>query len=88
MESVSSGLVAGINAARRFSGGNELIFPKFTMIGALANYAANSESEDFQPMGANFGILPPLSELIKDKKMRYNELAKRSLEYFDSEFSK
>lgn len=88
MESVSSGLVAGINAVQRINGENELIFPKFTMIGALANYAANSESEDFQPMGSNFGILPPLEELIKDKKMRYNEFAKRSLEYFDSQFSK
>lgn len=83
MESVSSGLVAGINAALRYTDEDECIFPKFTMIGALANYAANSESEDFQPMGANFGILPPLDELIKDKKMRYNEFAKRSLRYFD-----
>ena len=58
------------------------------MIGALANYASNSESEDFQPMGANFGILPPLDELIKDKKMRYNEFAKRSLMYFEDRFSK
>lgn len=88
MESVSSGLVAGTNAARRISGKDSLVFPNFTMIGALANYAANSESKDFQPMGSNFGILPPLGELIKDKKMRYNEFAKRSLEYFDSEFSK
>lgn len=88
MESVSSGLVAGTNAARRISGKDSLVFPKFTMIGSLANYAANSESKDFQPMGSNFGILPPLGELIKDKKMRYNEFAKRSLEYFDSEFSK
>ncbi|MDO4199348.1 MAG: methylenetetrahydrofolate--tRNA-(uracil(54)-C(5))-methyltransferase (FADH(2)-oxidizing) TrmFO [Clostridia bacterium] len=88
MESVSSGLVAGINAALRRTGKGECVFPKFTMIGALANYAANSESEDFQPMGANFGILPPLDELIKDKKMRYNEFAKRSLMYFEDRFSK
>ena len=88
MESVSSGLVAGINAVLRCTDEGECIFPKFTMIGALANYAANSESEDFQPMGANFGILPPLDELIKDKKMRYNEFAKRSLEYFDNEIQK
>ena len=88
MESVSSGLVAGINAALRCTDKGECVFPKFTMIGALANYAANSESEDFQPMGANFGILPPLDELIKDKKMRYNEFAKRSLMYFEDRFSK
>lgn len=88
MESVSSGLVAGINAVRRINGDDELIFPKFTMIGALADYASNSESEDFQPMGSNFGILPPLDELIKDKKMRYNEFAKRSLKYFDDKLPK
>ncbi len=88
MESVSSGLVAGINAVQRIKNDKERILPKFTMIGALADYASNSETEDFQPMGANFGILPPLGELIKDKKMRYNEFARRSLEYFDNEFSK
>ena len=87
MESVSSGLVAGINAVLRSVGNDKLIFPKFTMIGALADYASHSESEDFQPMGANFGILPPLKELIKDKKMRYNEFAKRSLQYFESKVS-
>lgn len=88
MESVSSGLVAGINAVRRINGDDELIFPKFTMIGALADYASHSESEDFQPMGSNFGILPPLDALIKDKKMRYNEFAKRSLKYFDDKLPK
>lgn len=88
MESVSSGLVAGINAVSRCVGKSELIFPKFTMIGALADYASHSESEDFQPMGANFGILPPLEKLIKDKKMRYNEFVRRSLEYFERKFSK
>ncbi len=88
MESVSSGLIAGINAVLRCMEKDGWIFPKFTMIGALANHVANSESEDFQPMGANFGILPPLEELIKDKKMRYNGFAKRSLMYFEDKFSK
>ena len=51
------------------------------MIGSLAKYISNPEVEDFQPMGANFGMLPPLPELIKDKKMRYEALALRSLDY-------
>lgn len=88
MESVSSGLVAGINAVCRINNEDKVIFPTFTMIGALADYASHSVSEDFQPMGANFGILPPLEKLIKDKKMRYNEFAKRSLKYFDDKFLK
>ena len=83
MESVSSGLVAGINAARKLAGEGNFILPEFTMIGALANYVSCSETKDFQPMGANFGILPALEWVIKDKKMRYNEFAKRSLNCFE-----
>lgn len=49
------------------------------MIGALANYIS-TENDSFQPMNSNFGILPSLGEKIKDKKTRYEELAKRSLE--------
>ncbi|MBQ5762401.1 MAG: methylenetetrahydrofolate--tRNA-(uracil(54)-C(5))-methyltransferase (FADH(2)-oxidizing) TrmFO [Clostridia bacterium] len=57
IESASSGLVAGINAARIVKKEPKLIFPSSTMIGALANYAANYQGSDFQPMGANFGIV-------------------------------
>ena len=53
--------------------------PKTTMIGALADYISTNKDE-FQPMNANFGILPGLSEEIKDKKERYNKLAEVSLE--------
>lgn len=52
------------------------------MIGALADYIS-TENTNFQPMNANFGILPDLGERIKDKKLRYETLAKRSLEKID-----
>lgn len=53
------------------------------MIGALANYIA-SENNNFQPMNANFGILPKLDKNIKDKKLKYEYLAKRALERLKS----
>lgn len=81
MESVSSGLLAGINVARKIQGMENIILPKFTMIGALANYISDESIENFQPMGANFGIILPLPEVIKDKKIRYNMFAQRSLNY-------
>ncbi len=81
MESVSSGLLAGINASRRAKGEETLCLPKITMIGALSNYVSDSNIIDFQPMGANFGIISPLEEVIKDKKMRYNKFTERSIEY-------
>ncbi len=83
MESAASGLIAGINAVRRLRGENSLILPNETMLGALSDYAANSQTKDFQPMGANFGILPPLENHIRDKKERAGEYAKRALEYLD-----
>lgn len=80
MESASSGLMAGINAVRRFRGSGEpVVLPVTTMIGALQNYISSAETSDFQPMGANFGVLPPLEEKIKDKQLRYTELSNRAL---------
>ncbi|MGN1043720.1 MAG: methylenetetrahydrofolate--tRNA-(uracil(54)-C(5))-methyltransferase (FADH(2)-oxidizing) TrmFO [Acutalibacteraceae bacterium] len=81
MESVSSGLVAGINAARKYFDEPKFTLPDFTMIGALEKYISSEEIVDFQPMGANFGILPPLTEKVKDKKLRYAKFSERSLEY-------
>ena len=83
MESAGSGLIAGINASRRASGRDMLILPKETMLGALADYAANSDTKDFQPMGANLGILPPLEEHIRDKRERAAAYAARSLALID-----
>ena len=78
VESIATGLVAGINASRFLLNENGFILPKETMTGTLINYIS-SPNDKFQPMNANFGILPELNKKIKDKKERYLELAKRSL---------
>ena len=57
----------------------KIIFPEETMIGALAKYISTT-NKNFQPMNANFGILPELGERIKDKKLKYQKLADRALE--------
>ena len=82
MESAASGIAAGLNAARMLKGQEPLNLPDFTMIGALSGYISDESVVDFQPMGANFGILPPLPEKIRDKKLRYEALAKRSLDWY------
>ena len=81
MESASSGLLAGLNLARRLSGQETLVLPETTMLGALARYVAGYQGKDFQPMGANFGVLPPLPEKIRDKRQRYGALAQRGLSH-------
>ncbi len=81
MESAASGILAGINAVRRIKGEPSLILPLETMMGALAAHVA-TPTADFQPMGANFGILPPLDTHIRDKKERYTALAQRALAHF------
>ena len=78
VESISSGLIAGINASNKILNKEKIIMPKETVIGALADYIS-TENTNFQPMNSNFGILPKLAENIKDKKERYNKLSKRSL---------
>lgn len=81
MESAASGIIAGINAVRRLRDENPIILPEFTMIGALLNYITDETVENLQPMGANFGILPPLENHIRDKRERYAALSERSLEW-------
>lgn len=81
MESAASGIIAGINAVRKLKGKEPIILPNFTMIGALLGYITDNTVTNFQPMGANFGILPPLKQHIRDKRERYSALAERSLEY-------
>ncbi len=76
VESISSGFVAGINCALE----QEIIFDKRTMIGALANYIS-TENAKFQPMNANFGILPSLDKKVKDKMERYEKMSEIALSY-------
>ncbi|MBU0278679.1 FADH(2)-oxidizing methylenetetrahydrofolate--tRNA-(uracil(54)-C(5))-methyltransferase TrmFO [Gemella sp. zg-570] len=79
VESAASGIVAALNAVNN-SKGKEIIFPTETMIGAMANYIVDNTSKNFQPINANFGIIKPLEERIKDKKEKYSKYAERSLE--------
>ena len=80
MESAASGIMAGINVVKKLRGKESLTLPKETMIGSLCNYISDKWVKDFQPMGANFGILPPIEPHIRDKKERYSAFAKRSIE--------
>lgn len=83
MESAASGIVAGINAARLILGEEPLVLPDFSMIGALLKYICDESVTNFQPMGANFGVLPPIVPHIRDKRERYSALSNRSLEWFN-----
>ena len=82
MESAASGIIAGLNAVARVNETDPVILPKFTMIGALLGYITDESVSDFQPMGANFGIIPELTPHIRDKRERYMALAERSLSWF------
>ncbi|MCB5135953.1 methylenetetrahydrofolate--tRNA-(uracil(54)-C(5))-methyltransferase (FADH(2)-oxidizing) TrmFO, partial [Streptococcus mutans] len=80
VESAASGLVAGINAVRRFKDEEAVIFPQTTAIGALPYYITHTKSKHFQPMNINFGIIKDLGgPRIRDKKKRYEKIAERSL---------
>lgn len=79
MESASSGIIAGKNAVRRAQGKAPFVPENITMIGALCDYISDKSVKNFQPMGANFGILPAIEPKIRDKKERYSALAQRAL---------
>ena len=84
VESISSGMVAALNAINQFNKLEKRIFSNLTMIGALAEYIS-TPNKKFQPMNANFGILPELDgEKIRDKKERYLKIAKRSLKKYNT----
>ena len=85
VESISSGLVAGINAVKQLRQEEKVEFPEYTMIGALAQYIS-TPNEKFQPMNANYGILPELEgKKISDKKLKYGKLSDRALEKLNSQ---
>jgi methylenetetrahydrofolate--tRNA-(uracil-5-)-methyltransferase len=80
VESAASGLIAGINAARLVKGEELLEFPHETVIGSMARYITSANQKNFQPMNANFGLLPDLPEKIRGKKERNEQHANRALE--------
>lgn len=80
MESAASGIMAGINAVRRSRDEEPLVLSEYNMIGALSQYISDESVTNFQPMGANFGILPPIEPKIRDKRERYAALSNRALE--------
>lgn len=83
MESASSGLMAGINAYLLSVGKSTVTLPDVTMIGSLSRYISDENVTNFQPMGANFGVLPPLVDRPRDKALRGAMYASRSLDSLD-----
>ncbi len=79
VESIASGLVCAINMDRRLRGQEGIVFPASTIIGSLQRHISTTNA-DFQPMNANFGILPPLDNPPRDKKLRKAEYCKRGVE--------
>ena len=79
IESAMSGIFAGLDLARELHGEPPLSLPPVTMSGALLRYVSDPNIRDFQPMGCNMGLLPPLEETVRDKQARYLALARRSL---------
>ena len=84
VESAASGLLVGVELARRLEGKAPVDFPGETAIGALGLYVSNGSVTDFQPMNINFGIIPPLGYRVKGKRNKNAELSRRSLEIIDA----
>ena len=80
VESAASGLLAGINAARLAKGEELLVLPPETVIGSMARYITTADSKHFQPMNANFGLVPELPERIRNKREKNEKLAERALD--------
>ena len=79
MESASSGIIAGKSLARKLQGKSAYILPESTMMGALAAYISRGGAAEFQPMGANMGLLPPLPERVRGKQERYQQIAEQAI---------
>ncbi|WP_010630965.1 FADH(2)-oxidizing methylenetetrahydrofolate--tRNA-(uracil(54)-C(5))-methyltransferase TrmFO [Sporolactobacillus vineae] len=80
VESAASGLIAGVNAAHIAAGKEPVVFPEESVIGSMAHYISNASPAHFQPMNANFGLLPLLRVPVKDKKERAEKYAARALD--------
>jgi methylenetetrahydrofolate--tRNA-(uracil-5-)-methyltransferase len=80
VESAASGLIAGINAARAYQGQEGIVFPQESTIGSMAYYITHADPDNFQPMNANFGLLPSLEKRIRNKKEKNEALASRALD--------
>ena len=80
MESTASGLIAGLSLAKKLNGETLAFLPKTTIMGSIVNYLTTASSEGFQPMNANFGILPPLDEKIRDKALKKQAYSKRAID--------
>jgi methylenetetrahydrofolate--tRNA-(uracil-5-)-methyltransferase len=88
MGNIATGLLAGINAARLHHNDEPITLPTTTMLGALCHYVTHADLKDFQPMKANFGILPPLESISKiGKRDRGNAYAERALADLQITFS-
>jgi methylenetetrahydrofolate--tRNA-(uracil-5-)-methyltransferase len=77
--SIGSGWLAGVNVARFVRGQGPLSLPPTTMLGALCHYVSRADPEAFQPMKANFGLMPPLDPPVRNKRQRYRAYAARAL---------
>lgn len=80
VESAASGLYAGLNAARIAQGKDPVIFPEETMMGAMAHYITHASVKNFQPINANFGIVPKLQERIRNKQERNLKISERAID--------
>jgi methylenetetrahydrofolate--tRNA-(uracil-5-)-methyltransferase len=78
-ESLGTGMLSGINLARLLAGATPLVPPPETMLGSLVRYLHAADPAHFQPMNANFGLLPPLDERVRDRQARNHRLAERAL---------
>ena len=77
---VATGLVAGVNMVRHLQDRSPWVLPQTSMLGALCHYVTHADAKDFQPMKANFGLMPELPQRVKNKRERYAAYAARALQ--------
>ncbi len=80
VESAGSGLVAGVNAYLRAKGEEDIIFPKATALGSMAYYITHASAKHFQPMNANYSLIPKLPEKIRQKRERNMAVSMKALD--------